>query len=216
MIESKLKAKNCNHGQLFDLVESRQHGVASNKVISLSTDHSYPLNADGNDLRWNSNPNLCRLANVTCKTRDKGQHEKFRISCCCRDKETAKPGKWMKWWIFFSNDTGILGKNPITARLLFWVLCEDHFSFYLMSAVDIWFISYTLFTFISSFTVTYEPTIDQLPYQRLRSSAAGKASYRHREVTAGTNPVEILNFFSGFFPYYCVHNCEDHLISFPL
>ena len=57
----------------FDLVGSRQHGVASNEVISWSTDHSYSLNADGDDLRRNSNPNLCRLANVTCKTRDKGQ-----------------------------------------------------------------------------------------------------------------------------------------------
>ena len=30
-------------------------------------------------------PNLFRLANVTCKTRDKGQQEKSRISCRCRD-----------------------------------------------------------------------------------------------------------------------------------
>ena len=48
-----------------------------------------PLNADGDDPRWNSNPNPCQLANVTCKTRDKGQLEKSRISCHCRDKETA-------------------------------------------------------------------------------------------------------------------------------
>ena len=32
---------------------------------------------------------LCRLANVTCKTRDKGQLEKSSISCRCRVKETA-------------------------------------------------------------------------------------------------------------------------------
>ena len=48
-----------------------------------------PLYADGDDLRWNSNPNPCQLANVTSKTRDKGQWEKSRISCHCRDKETA-------------------------------------------------------------------------------------------------------------------------------
>ena len=49
----------------FDLVGSDQQGVASYEVIGWSTDHSYLLNADGNDLRWNSNPNLCQLANVT-------------------------------------------------------------------------------------------------------------------------------------------------------
>ena len=30
-----------------------------------------------------------KMANVTCKTRDKGQLEKSRISCRCRDKVTA-------------------------------------------------------------------------------------------------------------------------------
>ena len=64
----------------FDLVGSRQHGVAGNEIICWSTDHPYPLNAHGDDLRWNSNPNFCRLANVTCKTRDKGQQEKFKNS----------------------------------------------------------------------------------------------------------------------------------------
>ena len=39
----------------LDLVESRQHGVASDDVISWTTDHPYSLNADGNDIRWNSN-----------------------------------------------------------------------------------------------------------------------------------------------------------------
>ena len=51
----------------------------------------HPWKAHGDDLRWKSNPNICRLANVTCKTRDEGQHteEKSRISCRCRDKKTA-------------------------------------------------------------------------------------------------------------------------------
>ena len=38
MIESKLKANNCNRGSCFDLVGSRQHGVASYEIFSLSTD----------------------------------------------------------------------------------------------------------------------------------------------------------------------------------
>ena len=62
------------------------------QVGKLSADRliiHYPLNADDDDLRWNSNPNRCQLAIVICKTRDKGQLEKSRISCCCRDKETA-------------------------------------------------------------------------------------------------------------------------------
>ena len=54
----------------FDLVGSRQHGVASymkystGRLISI-----YSLDADGDDLRWNTNPNFWQLANVTCKTR---------------------------------------------------------------------------------------------------------------------------------------------------
>ena len=40
------------------------------EVISWLVNH--PLNADFDDLRWNSNPNFCRMANVTCKMRDKG------------------------------------------------------------------------------------------------------------------------------------------------
>ena len=54
MIESKLKAKNCNPDptldSCFDLVGSRrQHGVASNEVNGWSTE--YPLNADGDGLK---------------------------------------------------------------------------------------------------------------------------------------------------------------------
>ena len=121
MIESTIKAKNCNYGQLFVFqffsvlflistlfyfiysfinlfslgeigytttlenprwnkddvcmfypVGSPQHRVQSNEVIGWWADH--PLNAaSGDDLRWNSNSNFSRLANVTCKARDKGQ-----------------------------------------------------------------------------------------------------------------------------------------------
>ena len=86
-----------------DLGGSRQHGEASNEVISWSTDHPCSLNADGDDLRRNSNPNLCRLANVTCKPRDKGQQEKSKHHAvaairklltnknCPEGKITAKP-----------------------------------------------------------------------------------------------------------------------------
>ena len=148
-------------------------------------------------------------------TKDNTKNSEYHVVAAIR-KLQSPVNEWNDEFVF-SNDTGILGKNPITPRLLFWELCEDHFSFYLMSAVHIWFISYTLFTFISSFTGTYmNLQLTSSQHQWLRSSVAGKASYRHREVTAGTNPVEVLNFFSGFFPYYCVHNCEDHFISFPL
>ena len=54
-----------------------------------------PSNSDGDDLRWNSNPNPCQLANVTCKTRGKGQKEKSRISCGSRGKETLTVGEFL-------------------------------------------------------------------------------------------------------------------------
>ena len=74
----------------FDLVGPLQHGVASCEVLSWSTDiHKTHYMQMMMTFRWNSNPNPCQLANVTCKTRDKGQKEKSRISCRCRDKETA-------------------------------------------------------------------------------------------------------------------------------
>ena len=38
------------------------------------------LNANGDDLRGNSNLNVLKLANVTCKACDKEQQEKFGIS----------------------------------------------------------------------------------------------------------------------------------------
>ena len=76
MIESKLKAKNCNRGQLFRPCWVSSARCGSNEVISWSTTHR--LNSDGDDLRWNSI--FCSLAHVTCKTHDKGQQEKSRIS----------------------------------------------------------------------------------------------------------------------------------------
>ena len=72
---------------LLGLVSTVQQ--ASNEVISWSRAHPCPLYADGDDLRWNSNPNLCRLANATGKTRDKGQQEKSRISSRWSDKENV-------------------------------------------------------------------------------------------------------------------------------
>ena len=95
----------------FDLVKSRQHGVASNKVISWSTDHPYPLNADGDGFRWNWNPNFRRLANVICKTHDKGQQEKSRISYRCRSKEYAERQKLSRRKIRANDDD-----------IIFWIL----------------------------------------------------------------------------------------------
>ena len=86
--------------------------------------------------------------------------------------------------------------------------CEDHLSLDFISAVQIWFISYTSFAFIS-FTGTYEPTIDLLPtsfWQLVR------ASHRYHKVT-GSNPIEVLNFFQASLCncINCIHNCKDHL-----
>jgi len=36
------------------------------------------LDVHDNDLRWNSNPDVCGLANVTCKARDNGQEAKIQ------------------------------------------------------------------------------------------------------------------------------------------
>ena len=73
-----------------DLVGSRQHGVASNKLIGWINRSSTKCRRWWLQMEpsW-SDPNLCRLANVTCKTRDKEQLEKSRISCRSRDKETV-------------------------------------------------------------------------------------------------------------------------------
>ena len=96
--------------------------------------------------------------------------------------------------------------------------CEDHSSFDFISAVHIWFISYASFTYIS-FTGTYEPKLTCSQRQWLHSSV-GRASHRYREVT-GSSPLEVLNFFSGFFNYAIVKiaiitaRIILHLISYP-
>ena len=63
----------------FDLVGSRQHGVASYEIFSWSADihilTKMVMTSDETQM-----PNPCQLANVTCKTRDKGQLEKSRLS----------------------------------------------------------------------------------------------------------------------------------------
>ena len=41
------------------------------------------------DLRRNKNRNFLQIGQVTWKMRYKGQQEKFRISCRCRDRETT-------------------------------------------------------------------------------------------------------------------------------
>ena len=68
----------------FDLVGSRQHGVASYMKLSI-----YSLNADDDDLRGTQIQIFANWPMSHAKTRDKGQQEKSRISCRCRDKETA-------------------------------------------------------------------------------------------------------------------------------
>ena len=48
-VKGRESEKTTGHARRF--VGSHQYGVASDEVISWSTGHSYPLNADGDDLR---------------------------------------------------------------------------------------------------------------------------------------------------------------------
>ena len=70
----------------FDLVRSLQHSVASCEVFSCSTEYSqthYMQMVMTSD--ETQNPNLCQLANVTSKTRDKGQQESLHhFNCTCK------------------------------------------------------------------------------------------------------------------------------------
>ena len=72
----------------FDLVWSHQYGIASYGVFSWSTDihilTEMVMTSDETQIQI-----ICQLANVTCKARDKGQLEKYRISCHCGVKESA-------------------------------------------------------------------------------------------------------------------------------
>ena len=66
MIESKMKANNCNRGQLFRPAGSRQHGVASYEIFSLSTDIDIltikmVMTSDETQIQI-----LANLADVTC------------------------------------------------------------------------------------------------------------------------------------------------------
>ena len=79
----------------FDLVGSRQHGVASYEVFSWLTDiHILTKMVMTSDLKSETQ---IQLGNVACKTRDKGQLEKSRISCRCRDNVTADRHKLSIW-----------------------------------------------------------------------------------------------------------------------
>ena len=84
-MDSKLKA-NC--GQLFrpGLVSPAPFAVKK-RTTGLWTD--CPLNSHGHDFRYNSNPNVCGLANATCKTRDLKQVVKSRLNIAIR--KLAKP-----------------------------------------------------------------------------------------------------------------------------
>ena len=88
--------------------------------------------------------------------------------------------------------------------------CEDHSSFDFISAVLIWFISYTSITFIS-FTGTYEHIIDQLP-----TLVASWLKWLDHRTSIAKPRVQIRLksgiCFSGLLRncIVCVHNCEDH------
>ena len=82
MIESKLDAKNCNRGQrlVVSLQQGVGQGVASNEVISWATDH--PLNANGDELRWN----LSRLTHAKRVKRDNKKNPEYRVLTICQNK----------------------------------------------------------------------------------------------------------------------------------
>ena len=102
-------------GTRFDLVGIRQYGVASNEVI-MQLINSSSLCTDGDDLRWNSNPNFCRLANFTCKTSVKGpcnrrnpeSHVVTAIERLRTDKNCSAEKLWPK---HVKNERHIRSKN---------------------------------------------------------------------------------------------------------
>ena len=116
MIESKLKANNCNRRQLFR--PGWVSSVRCSKLWSIQLVDWYPythykmvMTSDETD----SNPNSCQLANVTCKTRDKGQQEnpeyhvvaairKLRTDTNCPAgkswKDDVKKKKWAAYRIW--------------------------------------------------------------------------------------------------------------------
>ena len=65
----------------------------------------------------------------------------------------------------------------------------------------------------------HHPFLVQLTYfltffqRQWLHSSVGRASHRYREVT-GSNPVEVLNFFSGFFIYTQLHKLRSLRRSF--
>ena len=63
---------------------------------------------------------FCRLADVTCKTRKRGQQEKPRISCRCRDKETADRQNCSakKSWQTMLNMSSISDLRPTAPKIL--------------------------------------------------------------------------------------------------
>ena len=65
------------------------------------------------------------------------------------------------------------------------------------------------------YQLSYEATdVGSRLHSQWLHSSVGRASHRYRKVT-DSNPVEVLNFFSGFFTHCinCVH-CHDHFFIF--
>ena len=72
----------------FDLVESRQHDVASYEVFSWSTDIHILIKMVMTSDETQISPNPCQLANVTCKTRDNWKNPEYRLIAAIRKQGT--------------------------------------------------------------------------------------------------------------------------------
>ena len=85
MIESKLKASICNRGQLFHLVGSLQHGVASYEVISCSTDihilTKMVMTSDGTQIQILANWLMSHAKRVT---RDNWKNPEYHVAAAIR------------------------------------------------------------------------------------------------------------------------------------
>ena len=73
----------------FDLVGARQHGVAGYEGISWSTDHSYPLNADGNETQIQVFANW-PMSHARRVTTDNTKNLEYHVVAAIRKLQTDK------------------------------------------------------------------------------------------------------------------------------
>ena len=94
----------------------------------------------------------------------------------------------LKSWIFFRLLYAIVKIAIITARIILHLISHPQFTY------DLFHMHHS-FTYLSREHMNPKLTCSQRQWLH---SSVGRASHRYREVT-GSSPVEVLNFFSGFF-----------------